>query len=83
MSARESIKHSFQCGLRGFHVHKEVWNPIVSEVLRCCHERKNPFEGGCCQRRNCGQKPPKIANCTREVGNSNEIDGGDRRFRKE
>ena len=44
MSARESIKHSFQCGLRGFHVHKEVWNPIVSEVLRCCHERKNPFD---------------------------------------
>ena len=119
MSARESIKHSFQCGLRGFHVHKEVWNPIVSEVLRCCHERKNPFDryalaamkrlprrladctighlpreisrvirffllrGGCCQRRNCGQKPPKIANCTRGAGNSNEIDGGDRRFRKE
>ena len=44
MSARESIKYSFQCGLHGFHVYKEVWSPTVGEVLRCCHERKNPFD---------------------------------------
>ena len=37
MRARESVKYSFQCGLRGFHVYKEVWSPIVDEVLRCCH----------------------------------------------
>ena len=37
MRARESVKYSFQCGLRGFHVYKEVWSPIVGEVLRCCH----------------------------------------------
>ena len=35
MRARESVKYSFQCGLRGFHVYKEVWSPIVGEVLRC------------------------------------------------
>ena len=44
MSARESIKYFFQCGLRGFNVYKEVWTPIVGEVLKCCHERKNPFD---------------------------------------
>ena len=44
MSARESIKYSFQCGLHGFHIYKEVWSPNLSEVLRCCHERKNHFD---------------------------------------
>ena len=37
MRARESVKYSFHCGLRCFHVYKEVWSPIVGEVLRCCH----------------------------------------------
>ena len=27
--------------LRGFHVYKEVWSPIVGEQLKCCYERNN------------------------------------------
>ena len=38
------IKHSFLCGLRGFHVYKEIWKPIVGELLRCSHERNNIYD---------------------------------------
>ncbi|CAH3025668.1 unnamed protein product, partial [Porites evermanni] len=31
-------------GLRGFHVYKEIWKPIVGELLRCSHERKNIYD---------------------------------------
>ena len=30
--------------LRGFHVYKEVWSPIVGEQLKCCHERNNCYD---------------------------------------
>ena len=41
-----SITYSFKCGLRGFHVYKEVWSPIVGEQLKfkCCHERNNCYD---------------------------------------
>ena len=44
MNSRESIKYSFHCGLRGYHIYKEAWTPIVGEVSKCRHERKNPFD---------------------------------------
>ena len=39
-----SITYSFKCGLRGFHVYKEVWSPIVGEQLKCCYERNNCYD---------------------------------------
>ena len=30
--------------LRGFHVYKEVWSPIVGEQLKCCYERNNCYD---------------------------------------
>ena len=40
----ESITYSFKCGLRRFHVYKEVWSPIVGEQLKCCYERNNCYD---------------------------------------
>ena len=39
-----SIMYSFKCGLRGFHVYKEVWSPIVGEQLKCCYEINNCYD---------------------------------------
>ena len=39
-----SITYSFKCGLRGLHVYKEVWSPIVGEQLKCCYERNNCYD---------------------------------------
>ena len=36
-----TVKYSFPCGVRGFHVYKEVWKPILRERLNLSHERKN------------------------------------------
>ena len=36
-----TVTYSFLCGIRGFHVYKEVWKPIVRERLNLSHERKN------------------------------------------
>ena len=38
------IKHSFLCGLHGFHVYKEIWKPITGELLRCSHEWNNIYD---------------------------------------
>ena len=43
-SNEDFIKHSFLCGLRGFHVYKEIWKSIVGELLRCSHERNNIYD---------------------------------------
>ena len=43
-SHEDFIKHSFLCGLRGFHVYKEIWKPVVGELLRCSHERNNIYD---------------------------------------
>ena len=43
-SNQDFIKHSFLCGVRGFHVYKEIWKPIVGEPLRCSHERNNIYD---------------------------------------
>ena len=43
-SNEDFIKHSFWCGLRGFHVYNEIWKPIVGELLRCSHERNNIYD---------------------------------------
>ena len=39
-----SITYWFKCGLRGFHVYKEAWSPIVGEQLKCCYERNNCYD---------------------------------------
>ena len=36
-----NVTYSFLCGIRGFHVYKEVWKPILGERLNLSHERKN------------------------------------------
>ena len=43
-SNQDFIKHSFLCGLRGFHVYQEIWKPIIGELLRCSHERNNIYD---------------------------------------
>ena len=43
-SHEDFIKHSFLCGLRGFHVYKEIWKPVVGELLRCSHEQNNIYD---------------------------------------
>ena len=40
-SNQDFIKHSFLCGVRGFHVYNEICKPIVGELLRCSHERND------------------------------------------
>ena len=36
-----TVTYSFLCGIRGFHVYKEVWKPILGKRLNLSHERKN------------------------------------------
>ena len=36
-----TVTYSFLSGIRGFHVCKEVWKPILRERLNLSHERKN------------------------------------------
>ena len=36
-----TVTHFILCGIRGFHVYKEVWKPILMERLNLSHERKN------------------------------------------
>lgn len=38
------LNFSFPCGLRGFHVYKEQWNPRLNETLQTIHEEKNPHD---------------------------------------
>ena len=38
-----TVTYSFLCGIRGFHVYKEVWKPILGERLNLSHERKNLY----------------------------------------
>ena len=40
-SVSGTVQYSFPCGLRGFHVYREIWKPKVGDVLSCIHERKN------------------------------------------
>ena len=32
------LNFAFPCGLRGFHVYKELWNPRLNEKLDTIHE---------------------------------------------
>ncbi len=38
------LNFAFPCGLRGFHVYKELWNPKVNEKLETIHEENNPHD---------------------------------------
>ena len=38
------MANSFLCGFRGFHVYKEIWKPIVGELLRCSHEGNDIYD---------------------------------------
>ena len=37
----DSIRTSFRCGLRGFHVYQDIWKPVIGETLHCIHKRNN------------------------------------------
>ena len=39
-----SVQCVFPCGLRGYHVYKEIWNPTVGEKMPCVFERNNPHD---------------------------------------
>ena len=39
-----SITYWFKCGLRGFHVYKEVWSPIIGEQLKYFYEINNCYD---------------------------------------
>lgn len=43
-SVSGTLQYSFPCGLRGFHVYKEIWKPKVGDVLSCIHERNNQHD---------------------------------------
>jgi len=36
------LNFAFPCGLRGFHVYKELWNPRLNEKLDTIHKENNP-----------------------------------------
>ena len=38
------LNFAFPCGLRGFHVYKELWNPKLNEKLETIHEENNPHD---------------------------------------
>ncbi|KAL9954833.1 hypothetical protein ACROYT_G042414, partial [Oculina patagonica] len=38
------LNFAFPCGLRGFHVYKELWNPKLNEKLATIHEENNPHD---------------------------------------
>ena len=38
------LNFAFPCGLRGFHVYKELWNPKLNEMLETIHEENNPHD---------------------------------------
>ena len=60
--------------LRGFHVYKEVWSPIVGEQLKCCYERNNCYDRyaiaatkrlrGCLANSAVGHFPEEISGAT-------------------
>ena len=70
-----SIMYWFKCGLRGFHVYKEVWSPIFGEKLKCCYERNNCYDRyaiavtkrlrGCLANSAVGHFPGEISRATR------------------
>ena len=37
------LNFAFPCGLRGFHVYKELWNPKLNEKLETIHEENTRF----------------------------------------
>ena len=38
------LNFAFPCGLRGFHVYKELWKPKLNEKLETIHEKNNPHD---------------------------------------
>lgn len=41
MASSLVLNFAFPCGLRGFHVYKDVWNPKLNEKLEVIHEQNN------------------------------------------
>ena len=40
----DSMRTTFPCGLRGFHVYQDIWRPVIGETLHCIHERNNDHD---------------------------------------
>ena len=38
------LNFAFPCGLRGFHVYKELWNPGLNKKLDTVYEENNPYD---------------------------------------
>ena len=35
---------SFSSAVRGFHVYRDVWRPVIGEQHACVHEGDNPYD---------------------------------------
>ena len=44
MDSSLALNLAFPCGLGGFHVYKELWNPRLNEKLHTIHEENNPHD---------------------------------------
>ena len=42
--SRTELSVSFLCGLRGYHVYKNEWKPILNETLPAIHEADNVYD---------------------------------------
>ena len=38
------LNFAFPCGLCGFHIYKELWNPKLNEKLETIHKENNPHD---------------------------------------
>ena len=71
----DSIRTTFPCGLRGFHVYQDIWKPVIGETLHCIHERNNDHDRyaiaatkrlpGCLSDSIVGHLPREISRYTR------------------
>ena len=38
------LQFNFLCGLRGYHVYRCIWNPVLNETFPVQHEAGNPHD---------------------------------------
>ena len=39
-----SFLEDIPCAIRGFHIYRRNWNPVLGETLHCIHDKGNPFD---------------------------------------
>ena len=64
------LNFAFPCGLRGFHVYKELWNPKLNEKLETIHEENNPHDRyavAAIRKTVCRLRPVVVGHLPREI----------------